>query len=159
MTSTNRSHMVALTLAAFGVAVAGTAFCIVQIYRTAQLPQGDGTGMQWVILTPLAMLFLFIVVPAYRAGRRGLRLLQIAPEARRPPADGDQRREGAVGQDQVRRATGSETREGGVDGTVSTEEMARVLPGRGWLIALGLLALSLLAPFVVAPVLGLFMPD
>ena len=76
MTSTSRMQGVALTLAALGVAVAGTAFCIVQIYKTAQLPQGDGTGMQWVILTPLSMLFLFIVVPAFATALRGVRVLR-----------------------------------------------------------------------------------
>jgi hypothetical protein len=80
MTSTSRSQLVALTLAGFGVAVAGTAFCIVQTYRTAQLPEGDGTGMQWVILTPLTMLFLFIVVPAFATGIRGLRLIKRVPK-------------------------------------------------------------------------------
>jgi hypothetical protein len=57
------------------MAAAGTLLCIVQIYQTAQLPEGDGTGMQWVILTPLAMLFLFLVVPSLMTGLRGLRFL------------------------------------------------------------------------------------
>ena len=108
-----------MILAALGLAVAGIGYCIVQIYRTAQLPVGDGTGMQWVILTPLAMLFLFVVVPALVTAMRGLRLL---------------RRSGPV-------------------------QPARVIPGRGWLIALGLLALYALAPFVVAPLLGPFIGD
>ena len=32
--------------------------------------------MQWVILTPRSMLFLFMVVPAFLTGLRGLRLLR-----------------------------------------------------------------------------------
>ncbi len=31
-----------------------------------------------------------------------------------------------------------------------------MLPGRGWLIALGLLVLYFLAPFIIAPILELF---
>ena len=96
MTSTSRSQLVAITLAGFGVTVAGTAFCIVQTYRTAQLPEGDGTGMQWVILTPLTMLFLFIVVPAFATGIRGLRLIKRVPKPRRSPAGDPPARRGRI---------------------------------------------------------------
>ena len=76
MMTMNRGQLVALTFGAWAIAAAGTLFCIVQIYRTAQLPEGDGTGMQWIILTPLSLLFLFIVVPASMTALRGLRLLR-----------------------------------------------------------------------------------
>ena len=119
MAAMSRGELLTLTLVALGVAVAGVVFCIVQIYRTALLPEGDGSGMQWVILTPLSMLFLFIVVPAFVTGLRGLRLLR----------------------------------------TSEPVELSRVLPGREWLIALGLLVLYFLAPFIIAPFLGLFMEE
>ena len=157
MTSTSRSQLVAITLAGFGVTVAGTAFCIVQTYRTAQLPEGDGTGMQWVILTPLTMLFLFIVVPAFATGIRGLRLITRVPKPRRSPAGNPQRAEGASGQDEAARSTQTGFDEAG--GSGGTGSPWQALPGKGWLIALGLLAAYLLAPFVLAPVFGLFMDD
>ncbi len=116
MTAVNRGKLLTLTLVALGTAVAGTVFCVVQIYRTAQLPTGDGSGMQWVILGPLSLLFVFIVVPALGIARRGLRFLR----------------------------------------TSEPVGLSRVLPGRGWLIALGLLVLYFLAPFIIAPILELF---
>ena len=119
MLTMNRGQLVALTLGAWAIAVAGTLFCIVQIYRTAQLPEGDGSGMQWIILTPLALLFCFIVVPATITGLRGLRLLR----------------------------------------TSETAGPSRTLPSRGWLIALGLLTLYFLFPFIVGPLLGLFLGE
>ena len=157
MTSRDRGRLVALTLSGFGVAAAGTAFCIVQIYRTAQLPEGDGTGMQWVILTPLTMLFLFIVVPAFATGMRGLRLMRMPPEARRSSAGDHHRTDGAAGLDQAAGPTEAGFDDAGGNG--GTESLGRVLPGKGWLVALGLLALYLLAPFVLAPIFGLFMDE
>ncbi len=157
MASTGRGQLVALALAGFGVALAGTAFCIVQIYKTAQLPEGDGTGMQWVILTPLTMMFLFIVVPAFLTGVRGLRVMKLAPQARRSPAGDHPRADGAAGQDQAAQPTEAGLGEAG--GSSGTESLGRVLPGKGWLIALGLLAVYLLAPFILAPLFGLFMDD
>ena len=157
MISMSRGTLAALTLAAFAVAIAGTAFCIVEIYKTAQLPAGDGTGMQWVILTPLSMLFLFIVVPAFVTGMRGLRLIKLAPEPRRSTAGDDRRADGAADQDQAGESTEAEFgKKGGSGGTGSAWQ---ALPGKGWLIALGLLTLYLLAPFVLAPLFGLFMDE
>ena len=115
----SRGQLLTLTLAAFSVAVAGLLFCIVQIYRTAQLPEADASGMQWIILTPLSILFLFIVMPAFVTGLRGLRLLR----------------------------------------TSERVELRRALPGRGWLIALGVLVLYFLTPFILAPLLGLFIGE
>ncbi len=71
----------AFTFAALAVAAAGTLVCVVAIYRTAQLPPGDGTGMQWVILGPLAFLFFLVVVPAFVIGVNGLRAQLAAGEA------------------------------------------------------------------------------
>ena len=83
---TRRGQVVTFSLAALGAAAAATLFCIVQIYRTAQVPEGDGSGMQWVILTPLAMLFLFIAVPGFAAGARGLRVLRTSDSTELAPA-------------------------------------------------------------------------
>jgi len=44
------------------------------IYRTAQVPEGDGTGMQWVVLGPLGLLFFCLVLPAFIIGVYGLRM-------------------------------------------------------------------------------------
>ena len=110
----NRGQLLALTLGALAVAAAGTLVCIVQIYRTAQLPEGDRTGMQWIILTPLSLLFLFIVVPAFVTGLRGLRLVRMS----------------------------------------ETVGPSQTLPGRSWLIGLGLLAVYFVLPFIIGPLLG-----
>jgi len=119
MTVMTRGQLFTLTLAAMGVSIAGTLFCIVLIYRTAQLPGGDGTGMQWIILAPLAVLFLFIAVPAFLTGFRGLRILHAnqttAPSQALP----------------------------GVPDTIERIKPSQILPGKGWLIALGLLTLYL----------------
>jgi len=62
-----------LTFLALGVGVLGTLLCASVLYRTAQLPEGDGTGMQWVVLGPIAILFFGVVVPALIIGVSGLR--------------------------------------------------------------------------------------
>lgn len=76
MADRTRSRTVAVTIAAWAIALAGTSFCVLQLYWTAQKDAGDRTGMQWVIVTPLAVLFLFVVLPAFATGIRGLRLLR-----------------------------------------------------------------------------------
>src|SRR3712207_215191 len=120
MALTARGQLVALTLAGFGVALAGSAFCIVQIYKTAQLPLGDGTGMQWVILTPLTMLFLLVVVPALLTGMRGLRLMKLARQPRPSPVADRRHADGAAGRDQAAQATEIGFGEaGGSEGTES----------------------------------------
>ena len=63
-----------LTLPALAVAILGTALCVYVIYRTAQVPDGDGTGMQWVVLGPLGLLFFGLVLPAFILGVYGLRM-------------------------------------------------------------------------------------
>lgn len=116
MAATRRRELMTLTVGALGVAVLGTLFCIVQIHRTAQLPTGDGSGMQWIILTPLSLLFVFLVVPAFVTGLRGIRLLRAKMPA----------------------------------------ELSQALPGKGWLIALSVLVLYFLAPFIIAPIIDQF---
>ena len=116
MRTSNQRGLLGLSMGAFCLGAAVTLFGAVEIYQTAQLPAGDGTGMQWIILTPLALLFLLVGLPALITGVRGLRRWRSRAET-------------------------------GMDG---------VIPWRGWQIAVGLLLLYLLAPFVVAPVLGFF---
>ena len=55
------------------IGMGGVAFCAKVIYDTAQMSAGDGSGMQWVVLTPLTLFFLAIVYPALLFGYRGLR--------------------------------------------------------------------------------------
>lgn len=62
----------AASLLAVAAGLAVTLFCAAVIYRTAQLPAGDGTGMQWIVLTPLALLFLLVGLPALIIGLSGL---------------------------------------------------------------------------------------
>jgi hypothetical protein len=73
MASQQRTRSVPLCIGALAVALVGTAFCGYVIYKTAQVPVGDGSGMQWVVLTPLTLLFVGLVVPAFLFGMRGLR--------------------------------------------------------------------------------------
>lgn len=73
MRKQQRNQSMLLHIGALAVALVGTTFCGYVIYRTAQVPAGDGSGMQWVVLTPLALLFFGVVVPAFLFGMRGLR--------------------------------------------------------------------------------------
>ena len=116
MADMTRHKLLAIALGALGLGAAVTAFCAVKVYETAQVPSGDGTGMQWIILTPLTLLFLFVAVSAFITGARALKRLR---SGHAPVSTG-------------------------------------VIPWKGWQIAVGLLLLYLLAPFVVAPLLGLF---
>jgi hypothetical protein len=61
--------------------LAGTLLCALVIYRTAQQPVGDGTGMQWVILGPLGLLFFGLALPALIYGVNGLRGARPLPSA------------------------------------------------------------------------------
>jgi hypothetical protein len=82
MRAQQRNPGVLLSIGALAVAFVGTAFCGYVIYRTAQVPVGDGSGMQWVVLTPLTLLFVGLVVPAFLFGMRGLRRsAALVPEA------------------------------------------------------------------------------
>ena len=61
------------SLGLLAIGLGGAAFCVKVINDTAQLPAGDGSGMQWIVLTPLTLFFLAIVCPALRFGYRGIR--------------------------------------------------------------------------------------
>jgi hypothetical protein len=71
-----------LTFLALAVGVLGTLLCASVVYRTAQVPDGDGTGMQWVVLGPIAFVLFGIVIPAFIIGVTGLR----SHRAAAPPA-------------------------------------------------------------------------
>jgi len=53
-----------LRLFTLGLCAAATAFWIYTFYAIAQLPEGDGTGFQWIAEMPLSAIFLFAVLPA-----------------------------------------------------------------------------------------------
>lgn len=53
-----------LRIAALAVALAGTLFWFYTFYAIAQLPQGDGTGFQWVAEMPLTLIFVVLTFPA-----------------------------------------------------------------------------------------------
>ena len=42
----------------------GTLFWLYTFYAIAQVPAGDGTGMQWVAVMPLGFIFLALTLPA-----------------------------------------------------------------------------------------------
>lgn len=47
------------------VAAAGTLFWLYTFYFIAHVPQGDGTGFQWLAVFPLGMIFAFFFLPAW----------------------------------------------------------------------------------------------
>lgn len=78
-----RTGLSAARLLAIALGLGITPFCALVIHRTAQLPPGDGTGTQWIVLTPLAMLFFLVAVPALIVGATGLRARTSAEAVRR----------------------------------------------------------------------------
>ena len=51
-------------IAAF-VAATGTLFWLYTFYFIAHVPQGDGSGFQWLAVFPLGMIFAFFFLPAW----------------------------------------------------------------------------------------------
>ncbi len=47
------------------VAALGTLFWLYSFYAIAHVPPGDGTGMQWLAVFPLAAIFGLFFVPAW----------------------------------------------------------------------------------------------
>jgi len=66
-----------LRLTAFAFGIAGTLFWLYTFYGIAQVPEGDGSGFQWVAVMPLGAIFLLFTVPALHLARRG-RALKLA---------------------------------------------------------------------------------
>jgi hypothetical protein len=81
MTAANEGRSWPLTILALAVGLGCAGFCAYTIHRTAQMPLGDGTGMQWVVLGPLALLFFGVAAPALIVGINGLRAAFASPES------------------------------------------------------------------------------
>jgi hypothetical protein len=47
------------------VAAAGTLFWLYTFYFIAHVPEGDGTGFQWLAVFPLGMIFAAFFLPAW----------------------------------------------------------------------------------------------
>src|SRR5262245_56446043 len=70
MTEAARSSL-ALRTAALFVAGAGTLFWLYTFYAIAQVPVGDGSGMQWVAVMPLGLVFVVFTLPALVCAWKG----------------------------------------------------------------------------------------
>jgi len=53
------------------VAGAGTLFWLYTFYGIAQVPMGDGSGMQWVAVMPLGLVFVVFTLPALVCAWKG----------------------------------------------------------------------------------------
>ena len=62
---------------AAALATAGLLFWLYTFYAIAQVPQGDGTGLQWLAAIPLGGVFLMLTLPSLVLVLIG-RLLQLA---------------------------------------------------------------------------------
>ena len=58
-------------------AAAGLLFWLYTFYHIAHVPQGDGTGLQWLAVIPLGFVFVSLTLPALVLVLIG-RLLQLA---------------------------------------------------------------------------------
>jgi hypothetical protein len=67
----------ALRILAFLVAGAGTLFWLYTFYGIAQVPQGDGTGFQWVAIMPIGFFYFGLCFPALVLAWKG-RSLRLA---------------------------------------------------------------------------------
>lgn len=63
-----------LRMTALAVAGAGTLFWLYTFYYIAQLPAGDGSGMQWMAEGPLTFIFVLFILPALVFARGGEKL-------------------------------------------------------------------------------------
>ena len=62
---------------AASLATAGLLFWLYMFYHIAHVPQGDGTGFQWLAVIPLGGVFLMLTLPSLVLVLIG-RLLQLA---------------------------------------------------------------------------------
>lgn len=58
-------HALKVRRIAAAVAAAGTLFWLYTFYAIAHVPDGDGTGFQWLAVFPLGMVFGLFVLPAW----------------------------------------------------------------------------------------------
>ena len=53
-----------LRTSALLIAGVGTLFWLYTFYGIAQVPSGDGSGMQWIAIMPLGLIFVVLTLPA-----------------------------------------------------------------------------------------------
>src|SRR5262249_61035193 len=70
MTEVGKSNLL-LRAVVLAVAGAGTLFCLYTFYGVAQVPMGDGSGMQWVAVRPLGLVFVVFTLPALVCAWKG----------------------------------------------------------------------------------------
>lgn len=58
------THSPALRTITLASGILGTLFWIYAFYWISRLPQGDGTGFQWIAEVPLTAVFVFLTFPA-----------------------------------------------------------------------------------------------
>jgi hypothetical protein len=63
-----------LRATALAVAAAGTLFWLYTFYAIAQVPEGDGTGFQWIAVMPLGAIFFSLTLPALLLALRNRQL-------------------------------------------------------------------------------------
>ena len=59
-----KSRLLSLRTWAVTVAGIGTLFWLYTFYGIAQVPSGDHSGMQWIAVMPLGLVFLVLTLPA-----------------------------------------------------------------------------------------------
>src|SRR5215475_4101755 len=62
MTEEVKNHR--LRTGALLIGGAGTLFWLYTFYGIAQVPSGDGSGMQWIAIMPLGLVFVVLTLPA-----------------------------------------------------------------------------------------------
>jgi hypothetical protein len=60
-----------LRAVALAVASAGALFWLYTFYGIAQVPIGDGSGMQWIAVMPLGLIFVVFILPALVCSWKG----------------------------------------------------------------------------------------
>jgi hypothetical protein len=62
-----------LRIVSIAIAGAGTLFWLYTFYAISQVPEGDGTGFQWIAVMPLGAIFFALTFPALLLSLRGRR--------------------------------------------------------------------------------------
>ena len=70
MTEVGKSNLL-LRAVVLAVAGAGTLFWLYTFHGIAQVPMGDGSGMQWVAVMPLGLVFVVFTLPALVCAWKG----------------------------------------------------------------------------------------
>ena len=77
MMETAKNRLPSLRAWALAAAWTGTLFWLYTFYGIAQVPAGDHSGMQWIAVMPLGVIFLVLTLPALTFALIG-RLLRVA---------------------------------------------------------------------------------